>query len=583
MPRWLSKSIFLSNTLLLVVGILLILPGYNGIGDGDEVFNIFQERDVLEKRYGHFPEELRLEMVRDAKEMFYFGYDNYMKHAFPLDELNPLHCSGRGPDVDNPSNLNINDVLGDYSLSLVESLDALALLGNVTEFHRAVSLVTEFVNFDKNTTVQVFEATIRILGSLLSAHLLIVDPLQPFGQLKPSWYSNQLLDLAQDLGSRLLPAFEETPTGLPFPRVNLRNGVPLDCSRETCTAGAGSLLLEFGLLSRLSGDPVYEAKARRVNKALWSLKSAETGLFGNVVNVDSGAWVGSVSGVGAGVDSFYEYMLKSYILFGEEEDWKMFNESYTALKKYLRRGRRHCNEGLGDPPLYVNVDMKSGETATPWIDAMQAAFSGVQALWGDIQEAICAHALYYFVWRRFGVLPERFNWQRIAPEVRFYPLRPELIESTYALYQVTKSPFYLHVGREIMTSLNAHTRAKCGFATVHDVRDMSLEDRMESFFLAETAKYLYLLFDRDHYVNVNANDFLFSTEGHIFRIQRAFRDNGTFRDAFGTGFQGLNTNDSSLPATFNCPSISDETTWLLPLRSRYMAQLETIILGESSL
>ena len=57
-------------------------------------------------------------------------YDNYMKHAFPLDELNPLECSGRGPDYQNPDNININDVLGDYSLTLVDTLDTLALLGN---------------------------------------------------------------------------------------------------------------------------------------------------------------------------------------------------------------------------------------------------------------------------------------------------------------------------------------------------------------------------------------------------------------------------------------------------------------------
>ena len=59
------------------------------------------------------------------------------------------------------SNININDVLGDYCLTLVDSLDTLAVLGNVTEFHRAVKLVTEHVSFDKENTVQVFEANIR--------------------------------------------------------------------------------------------------------------------------------------------------------------------------------------------------------------------------------------------------------------------------------------------------------------------------------------------------------------------------------------------------------------------------------------
>lgn len=64
---------------------------------------------------------------------------------------------------------------------------------------------------------------------------------------------------------------------------------------------------------------------------------------------------------------------------------------------------------------------------------------------------------------------------------------------SFNFFQATKNPFYLHVGRDILTSLNQLTRAKCGYATVHSVLDMTLEDRMESFFLSETCKYLYLV------------------------------------------------------------------------------------------
>ena len=92
---------------------------------------------------------------------------------------------------------------------------------------------------------------------------------------------------------------------------------------------------------------------------------------------------------------------------------------------------------------------------------------------------------------------------------QFYPLRPELVESTYLLYRATRNPFYLHVGRDILNSLNNHTRAKCGYATVHDVHDKSLEDRQESFFLSETVKYLYLLFDTENPVNQHDREFLF--------------------------------------------------------------------------
>jgi len=114
----------------------------------------------------------------------------------------------------------------------------------------------------------------------------------------------------------------------------------------------------------------------------------------------------------------------------------------------------------GIHPMFVNVNMHTGQLATTWIDALQASFSAVQVLRGDIDEAICLHALYYSIWRKFGVLPERFNWQIKTPDVLFYPLRPEFIESTYFLYQATKNPFYLHVGRDILDNINTYTKVE---------------------------------------------------------------------------------------------------------------------------
>jgi hypothetical protein len=60
-----------------------------------------------------------------------------------------------GPDTENPDNITINDVLGDFSLTLIDSLDMLALMGNTSEFRRAVRLVVDTVHFDKSNTVQV--------------------------------------------------------------------------------------------------------------------------------------------------------------------------------------------------------------------------------------------------------------------------------------------------------------------------------------------------------------------------------------------------------------------------------------------
>ena len=176
--------------------------------------------------------------------MFTFSFDNYMRHAYPLDELDPIHCKGRGPDPDR-TNLNINDVLGNYSLTLVDALDTLAVMGHKQAFVDAVLAVISTLSFDHDCTVQVFEASIRVLGGLLAAHLICTDP--RFDMAPPN-YSNELLDLAHDLGTRLLPAFDNSPTGLPYPRVNLRHGVPRGWRTDTCPAGAASLVVEFGLL-----------------------------------------------------------------------------------------------------------------------------------------------------------------------------------------------------------------------------------------------------------------------------------------------------------------------------------------------
>ncbi|TEA28726.1 hypothetical protein DBR06_SOUSAS16410003 [Sousa chinensis] len=585
-------------------------------------------RDEYEKRYsGAFPPQLRAQMRDLARGMFVFGYDNYMAHAFPEDELNPIHCRGRGPDRGDPSNLNINDVLGNYSLTLVDALDTLAIMGNSSEFQKAVKLVINTVSFDKDSTVQVFEATIRVLGSLLSAHRIITDSKQPFGDMTIKDYDNELLHMAHDLAVRLLPAFENTRTGIPYPRVNLKTGVPPDSNNETCTAGAGSLLVEFGILSRLLGDSTFEWVARRAVKALWNLRSNDTGLLGvghlvetlyvqealathaadrtdkderatrssllfpvrdesNVVNIQTGHWVGKQSGLGAGLDSFYEYLLKSYILFGEKEDLEMFNAVYKSIQNYLRRGREACNEGEGDPPLYVNVNMFSGQLMNTWIDSLQAFFPGLQVLIGDVEDAICLHAFYYAIWKRYGALPERYNWQLQAPDVLFYPLRPELVESTYLLYQATKNPFYLHVGMDILQSLEKYTKVKCGYATLHHVIDKSKEDRMESFFLSETCKYLYLLFDEENPVHKSGTRYMFTTEGHIVSVDAHLRES-PWKEFFSeeggrdpVGKSGHRPRPHELKvinSSSNCNRVPDERRYSLPLKSVYMRQIDQMV------
>lgn len=137
-------------------------------------------------------------------------------------------------------------------------------------------------------------------------------------------YDGQLLRLAMDLGKRLLPAFY-TPTGLPYPRVNLRRGVPFYANSplnkgkkksshsqksreprveitETCSAGAGSLVLEFTVLSRLTGDGHFEELAKKAFWAVWARRS-NIDLIGAGIDAETGKWVHSYTGVSITKDS----------------------------------------------------------------------------------------------------------------------------------------------------------------------------------------------------------------------------------------------------------------------------------------
>lgn len=60
----------------------------------------------------------------------------------------------------------------------------------------------------------------------------------------------------------------------------MKHGIPEKLFKTTCTAGVGTLLLEFGTLSRLLGDPTYEITAKNALEGIWKFRSKKTGLLG---------------------------------------------------------------------------------------------------------------------------------------------------------------------------------------------------------------------------------------------------------------------------------------------------------------
>lgn len=449
------------------------------------------------------------QMSAKVRQMFYHAYDNYMMHAFPHDELKPLTKTFTD-SLSELGNLKLEHLPQEYNgsaLTLIESLSSLVILGNHTEFEKAVLWLSENLSFDVDARINLFECNIRVLGGLVSAHILATDSTN---RLTKGTYRNQLLVLAEELGQRFLPAFD-TPTGLPYAWINLKYGVMEDEITETSTSCCGSLLLEMGALSHLTGDPRFESAALRALRKLWSMRSS-LNLLGTTLDVETGEWIEHSSGIGAGVDSFYEYLLKSHILFGREELWRMFQPAYTAVQKYFRHG-----------PWYHEADMRTGR-ATYWqLTSLQAFWPGLQVLVGDVAAANLSHREFFHVWQKFGVLPERYllDHQMLHPTEKYYPLRPELAESTFYLYQATKDPWYLQVGESIVDSLSLHTRVEGGFASIRDVTTMELEDHQHSFFLAETCKYLYLLFDDSFLVDRN---YIFTTEGHPLPVLSSWHE-----------------------------------------------------------
>ncbi|KAI0091966.1 alpha mannosidase-like protein [Irpex rosettiformis] len=442
-----------------------------------------------------------------TRSLWYHGYGSYMKYAFPMDELAPLSCTGRGPDWYNPANVATNDVAGNFSVTLVDVLDTLVVLNDTTKFEEAVRNVVDYVSFNVDTKPQVFETTIRVLGGLLSAHQYANAPGQPF---HIPWYRGQLLSLAHDLGKRLLPAFK-TPTGIPYARINLRHGLTPGETLDTCTAGAGSLILEFGTLSRLTGDERFEKAAYKAFFALWNQRS-DINLVGNTVNIYTGTWTyPEVNTIGAGVDSFYEYALKWYILSGEVEFLDVFQEAYAATMRYTR---------APDGFWYRSTNIHTGDPTYNNVDSLSAFWPGLQVLAGDVENAIQSHLTYWHIWKKFSGLPEVWDMNYKVATSFQYPLRPEFVESTWYLYRATRDPFYLDIGERILHDLIWRAEVSCGLTGISDLRWNKQDDRMESFVLSETLKYLYLLFDEDNPLHKDDSNYVLTTEGHILSLNR---------------------------------------------------------------
>ena len=273
---------------------------------------------------------------------------------------------------------------------------------------------------------------------------------------------------------------------MPYAWVNPRHGVRPGETTETNVAAVGSFTLEFGVLSRLTGDARFETASKRAVRALWSMRDPGLDLLGNTLDVRRGTWTSRSGGIGAGCDSFFEYLLKAHVVLGDAEYLDIFNDAYVAAMRHYH-----------DDGWYHEANLHTGAPTHLQATSLQAFWPGMQTLFGDVEAANRTHARFASVWRRFGMFPERFMYRdnKVHASEKYYPLRPEFAESSAMLWFATRDDRFRHAGRRIAEDINKHTRAPHGHASVRDVQRKKLEDHQPSFFLAETCKYLYLLFD----------------------------------------------------------------------------------------
>jgi mannosidase alpha-like ER degradation enhancer 2 len=379
----------------------------------------------------------------------------------------------------------------------VDALDTMILMGLKTEADETRALIVKNLSFDKDVYVKNFEITIRLLGGLLSSYQLTGD--------------KRLLTLAQDLGRRLLPAFD-SPTGIPYMYVNLKTGKVR--GPVTNPAEAGTLLIEFGTLSKLTRQPVFYDKAKRALVEVYNRRSP-IGLVGETINVETGEWTSHESHITGGIDSYYEYLLKCWLLFGDRDCQRMWLGSIKAVNKYLADEVKEDVEKAdgGKTSLwYGSADMTTGRRTATRYGALDAFFPAVLALSGDLSRAKRLQASSFKMWTSNGIEPEQIDYRTMHVENGSYALRPEIIESAYYLYSYTRDPLYLRMGQVFFESFVKYCRTEAGYAALSNVLTKEKKDEMESFVMAETFKYFYLLFAPPG--TLKFRKVIFNTEAH---------------------------------------------------------------------
>ncbi len=446
----------------------------------------------------------RREMIKNGMK---FVWEGYRKYAWGRDELKPLSNHGQ-------------DNWGGMGVTLVDSLDTLWVMGLKNEFSEARDWVRDKLSFDHVGTVSVFETTIRELGGLLAAYDLSQDEI--------------FLNKAKDLGDKLIKAFD-TRSGIPTAMIGLARGNPSSgwAGSNAILSELGTLQVEFRYLSHHTGNLEYEKIAMKPLQ-LMAHKKSMSGLYPIKVRIDDGSFADTQVTFGALGDSFYEYLLKVWIQGGKKESWlrDMYDRAMDgAIDKLLM---------TSSPTGLAFLSDWNGRNNFRKMDHLVCFMPGLLALGAytnpkgglsssrSQRDLAVAKALMYTCREMYhrtasGIAPEYVEFpegrdMHPAGNANFYILRPETAESLFILNQLTGDPIYREWAWEIWEAIEKSCKAGSGYGSLRNVDNpgAGVDDRMESFFLAETMKYLYLAQDPDRPIDLMK--YVFNTEAHPLSI-----------------------------------------------------------------
>jgi len=453
-----------------------------------------------------------VEYRQAVKNAFDFSYSSYESCCFGHDEIRPLTNDGR-------------DEFGGMGASIIDSLDLLIMF-NMTEKYNKAREFVKHLDVKVDRYVSVFETIIRHVGGLIAAY-------------EQSNYDEVFLIKAIEIANALRPAFN-SPSGYPYSEVNMKTGETRNKGWHSSTSTlseVGTMTLEFFALSYHSKDPLYASLAHQIIVKVSTLKhDLPKGLFPCHISTSSGQVDGSQwTSLGAMGDSFYEYLIKTFVYTNNTFYKTLYENALSAMKDHLltkssKRQLSYFAEFHNNQKKH-KVDhltcFSAGMVGFGWLHLNNEKNDDLQ-----LAKDILATCVQLYQDQPTGLGPEIATFQTSGDEEyrihdawsAHYFLRPETVESLFYLHRLTGDDMYQKQGWAIFQSIEKHCKTTYAYSGIRGVNRPNPEHNnvQESFFYSETLKYLYLLFTPNSTIDLKS--YVFNTEGHPLKIHKDMLD-----------------------------------------------------------